>query len=109
MTTEERTCCSIKLNNDFNCIENCCEASLINYAKMCYLCNIGQKYITIEVIKADNRSICNNYCKECSIPFLAMSPLCLLVDILICPCKTVLYCEKCLEKKDEVITEQPKA
>lgn len=98
--TEQPLCCSLTLKDDFNCAENYCEFSLCNWAKMWYLCGCCSKYYTVDVNKADKQAKCGfNDCNGCFIPELILCPFALVTDILCSPCKTFLYCEKCIEKK----------
>jgi hypothetical protein len=93
-STQNRQCCSIELEEDYNCIENYFGASLWNYGHACKCYKLGNKYT-----KNTKNFYCNSI--ECGglINYI-MSPFALFADIICCPCRTFLYCEKCINTND---------
>jgi hypothetical protein len=110
-STNKRQCCDIELNTDYNCIENYCNVTLWNASKACYEFNLFSKYNTYK------NFTCGIY-ECCYFVNWLMCPFALLGDIIVCPCRSFLYCEKYVEcgcnnmnkikKTKDIITTQPK-
>lgn len=96
----DEVCCGTELNPEYNCCENYCELSLETCAQsiiFCHCCKCCNKY------DYDNNSSCNDYI--CRLFCLIKFPFALIGDILCSPCKTFLYCEKCMSKNKKFGTE----
>lgn len=108
----ERQCCCINLNTDYNCVENYCNASLWNAGKACNSLELCSKY------SKNSKNFTCGTCECCYFTNWLMCPVVLLGDIIACPCRSFLYCEKCVEcgsnttidtteNTKDVITTQP--
>lgn len=112
-STSERQCCGTELNKDYNCIENLCSFTLWNASNACSCLNLCTKYK-----EEKNKIQCGT--SDCpNIINYVLSPCILFGDIISCPLKSFLYCEKCVNcvddtseknnnQSDEIINKQPK-
>lgn len=94
-------CCGATLNPEYNCVENYCELTLATCAQSCLFCcnddNCCNKY-DYENNTSCDKDICRLIC-------LFKFPFTLIADICMTPCKTFLYCEKCMSKNKKMGTE----
>ena len=111
-STNERQCCGHELNTNYNCVENHCSFTLWNASNALSCLNICGKY------SEDNDNVSCGTIQCCSIINYLLFPCMLFGDIITCPCRSFLYCEKCVEcgnsnsndttgNAKDVITTQP--
>lgn len=93
----EEICCGAELHPNYNCAENYCELTLATCAQSCTFCCKGCAKYEYDDPSCD-KDACRLFC-------LIKFPFTLIADICIAPCKTFLYCEKCIGKKEKMGTE----
>lgn len=88
----EEVCCGAELQSDYNCAENYCELTLatcsLSWSFCCKGCAKYEYYYP-----SCEKDACRLFC-------LIKFPFTLIADICVSPCKTFLYCEKCVSKKE---------